>query len=111
MTAVVNPKGQLTLTYPTTAKDSSGNDVALARSDIVAVEVTIDDSSNQAEYAAPGTNTSDVFDISAQLKGLALGSHNVKAAVKTAEGVVGSYSAEFPIVEAGTPDAPTISLA
>lgn len=110
MTAVVNPKGTLTLTYPTSATDSNGNAVALQRSDIVAIEVAIDDGT-PVEYAVTGTNPSDTFDIKAQLAGLSLGAHNVDAAVKTAEGVVGKFSAEFPIVEAGIPDAPTISLA
>lgn len=111
MTAVVNPKGHMTLTYPTQADDGAGATVVLPRSDIVAVEVTVDASSNQVEYPVTGTNLSDVYDISAQLKGLALGTHNITAAVKTAEGVVGAYSASFPIVEAVTPHAPSISLA
>lgn len=110
MTAVVNPKGTMTLTYPVTAIDGTGATVTLPRSDIVAVEVTVDDSSNQAEYPVTGTNLVDTFDISAQLKGLALGAHGVTAAVKTAEGVVGSFSASFPIVEAVTPGAPSITL-
>lgn len=111
MTAVVNPKGILTLTYPTVAKDGQGNDVPLPRSDIADVEVRVDDGPNQAEYEVPATGSaSDDYDISAQLKTLAPGAHTVSAAVKTQEGIVGTFSAEFQIIEAPTPAAPTISL-
>ncbi len=110
MTVVVNPKGTLTLTYPVTAIDGTGATVPLPRSDISAIEVEVDGGA-PVEYTVPaGTSLSDAFDMSAQLKGLSLGTHGVTAAVKTAEGVVGQFSTSFSIVEALTPNAPTISL-
>ena len=109
MSAVVNPKGTMTLVYPVTAVDGTGATVPLPRADITAVEVEVD-GGTAVEYAVPATtSTQDDFNIAAQLKGLSLGTHNVTAAVKTAEGVVGSFSANFPIVEAVTPGAPTIT--
>lgn len=112
MSAIINPQGILTLNYPTSAKAPDGvTDVALPRSDITKLEVRVDQGA-PVEYDVPAVaSTSDQFNIAAQLHALSLGTHTVDAAVKTAEGVVGAYSAEFQILEAGTPNAPTISLA
>jgi hypothetical protein len=108
-TLVINPK-TLSWAWPTTAKDQSGASVALALSDIVAVEVQFDGGAVIDVTSVTGQSGPQASLVLASVPAylaLAPGQHTVDVAAKTAEGSIGAFSAPVSFLIAVVPDSPT----
>jgi hypothetical protein len=108
-TLPVNPKN-LNWTWPTTAVDQNGQSVALALSDIAAVEIQFDGGAVidvTAVTGASGPQASLILATLAAYQALPPGTHTVDIAARTAEGAVGGFSAPVSFLIAVVPVAPT----
>lgn len=108
-TTVTNPKN-LNWTWPTVAVDQNGASVALAPSDIAAVEVQFDGGAVidvTSVTGASGPQAALVLASLAAYQALKPGTHTVDIAARTAEGAVGGFSAPVSFLIAVVPAAPT----
>lgn len=105
----INPK-TATWTWPTTAKDQNGNNVPLALSDIVAVEVQFDGGTpidvTSVTGSSAATGALNLTTLPAY-QALAVGTHTIDIAARTAEGSVGVFTAPITFLIGLVPDAPT----